>query len=237
MFLFIYSLLKEKKVDSLVVEGKYNLPSWTLIHYCHETINTSIKLNIISLIVDLVKKGKKFSDFSIIPYSFDLYPNKTQKSFTEKQSKKFISIEEDSFIDCEFWRILKKVDRPYVLIKDEEKWEPLLDFEDNINLKIKSIIVNSPPKITFEGIGSTINDLRFGKEREVRTARESDLRQMSQAMDNFSKLLSITEQLENANISQGNKAYLRQLYANIVLKQIDLNERLGINPRQVNERV
>ncbi|MDR1893308.1 MAG: hypothetical protein LBQ61_01280 [Spirochaetales bacterium] len=126
-------------------------------------------------------------------------------------------------------RLIKSQERPNILVKDDDAWLPIYQENKRTTTRIKNISVNSPPLISLEGLGEAINDLRFGKEREIRTEINWQNQQIENAVNNVNKILDSSSKLNDPMIPDGIKAYANEIYNSLLIKQNNLNERIGLN--------
>jgi hypothetical protein len=224
---------------------KYEIPTWTLLQYCKKTLSTAIKFTTILNMLELIKNGKSSNDFAIEIGSKELYPvigniekykeyfiNKYYK-YSEKWERSLVKLLSKDNDSREFWHLISNQERPNVLVKDLSAWLPIYQENKRTATYIKSISVNSPPLISLEGMGEVINDLRFGKEREIRTEIDWQNKQISNAVANISKILDSSAKLNDPMIPDGIRAYAKEIYASLLIKQQNLNERVGLDSAKI----
>jgi hypothetical protein len=112
-------------------------------------------------------------------------------------------------------------------------WLPIYQENKRTATYIKNISVNSPPVISLEGMGEVINDLRFGKEREIRTEIDWQNQQIGNAACNLSKILDSSAKLNDPMIPDWIKAYAKEIYASLLIKQQILNEKIGLGNAKI----
>lgn len=107
-------------------------------------------------------------------------------------------------------------------------------------IKVCDISYHSPIDIGLSGIGSLIehltnagtqarNDSRLQDEHEARMVREA-IQTMGDAID-------VETKLQNANLPEGHKVYLQNMYNALMAKQEKLNEKIGVCSSGVDVRV
>jgi hypothetical protein len=241
----IDEIIDSGNISSITLYGKYTIPAWTLIQYCRGTISNSMKLTSILNMYKLLINGKTSNDFAVEFTSKDLYPiigdkELSNKLFTEKYFRDIDFLEnklmkigkENSSHD--FWYLIKHLERPNVLVKDNSGWPPIYKQENRTAIVLKNVIVESPPLVTFEGLGESINDLRFGKDREIRARINWENQQIRNAAENIEAIAKSSKILNDPNVPDGIKAYGNELYNFLMKKQSALNETIGIERVEID---
>jgi hypothetical protein len=230
---------------NLTLFGKYDVPAWTLIQYCRHIINNSIKFTTIFNVYKLILSGESINNFAIEKYSKELYPiigdyELSKKIFNEKYfqkneylEKNIVRLEREDTQKI-FWNLIRNQERPSVLIKDGNGWLPIYQQENRTSIIIKNISVNSPPSISLEGLGETINDLRFGSDREIQMQIECTNKNILDATNNVTEILKSSKLLNDPLIPEGIKAYGNSIYQSLLEKQSILNEKIGIYKAKIN---
>lgn len=245
MFFFFFAPINSGVIAKLTLNCQYNIPSWTLIQYCKNTIDNALKLTSIINMCKLIISGKTPNDFGVETYSKELYPifdndelherNLVKKYIDRKHDleKKLVLLEKiDSQED--FWRLIKNQKRPNVLVRENNGWFPIYQSEDKTAIQLRVIKVESPPKITLEGLGSVINDLRFGKQREIQTQISWANQQIAQSNLNIEQMLNSTIILNDPRVPDGFKEYAKILYNTLFEKQKELNDAIGIKTTHID---
>ncbi|MDR1836393.1 MAG: hypothetical protein LBQ89_01925 [Treponema sp.] len=218
--------------------GKYSISPWSLIYYCERTINNAIKLSSIINMCKLIISGIKTDDLAVEIYPKDLIQIIVDDRYNQEYNKKYTEQEHDlerkiikaGEIDTlkKFWHLFSCQRRPNVLVRENNKWFPIYESNHRTAIQIRNITVESPPTISFEGLGSTINDIRFGKQREVQAQISWANQEIAQSAKNIYQILNSMEILNNPDIPQGFKMYAKEIYSRLIEKQKLLNDSIGI---------
>jgi hypothetical protein len=241
----IDEMLNTAMVARISLYCKYEIPAWTLLQYCKKTLSTAIKCSTILNMLQLIKDGKSSTDFSIEISSKELYPiiGNIEKynecfinkyfNYSEKWDRSLVKLSSSDDNPQRFWYLIRNQERPNVLVKDSDAWLPIYQENKRTTTYIKNISVNSPPMISLEGMGEVINDLRFGKEREIRTEIDWQNQQIGNAASNISKILDSSAKLNDPMVPEGIKAYAKEIYTSLLIKQQNLNEKIGLGNAKI----
>jgi len=235
----IEEVLNSGEICRLDLYGKYELPPWTITHYCHQTLINSLKMTTIINILKLFDAGKQSHDFLIEIKPKELYPEyddllkKAKKvvkySEIENKPNEIVYLFSKDTSPYDFWRLLKRQDRPNVLVRDENMWVPIYDQDYRTSIQLRSISVNSPPSFSFEGLGQTINDLRFGKDQENRNHINWQNEQIQNISNNVDNIVRNSATMNDPDVPEGIKAYASEIYSSLMHKQAELNDKIGLD--------
>ena len=217
---------KENQICSITLKCSHELLPWSITHYCSTTISNFMKLNTLLSMVDYINQGIPLENFCIDIYPKNLYEFEME-SYSEEQIKdRRILFDTKSVDENKFWKYFYNKERPNVLVKIQNTWYPLYDDKSREAFKIKKIEVNSPAKFTFEGLGESINSLRFGKDREIRNTRDSEIEQLG-------KLIDIQTKLDNSSMLPEHKKVMQAKIDLILNNQKELNDKTGISEVEI----
>ena len=218
--------------------GKHSISPWSLIYYCERTINNAIKLSSILNMCKLIISGIETDDLAVEIYPKDLIQIIAEEQYNQKYYKKYIEQEHDlenKIIKAgkkdtlkKFWHLFSRQRRPNVLVRENNKWFPIYESYHKTAIQIRNITVESPPTISFEGLGSTINDIRFGKQREIRAQITWANQEIAQSAKNTYQIVNSMEIINNPAIPKGFKMYAQEIYSRLIEKQKLLNDLIEI---------
>lgn len=234
-------------------ENTIGIPMWMINNYIKSTCDNYAKLVYIVNIIDiLTDNGSDIVDIGIstesVPIDQDgrdfenklvdflMYPKagKNKKkcclmSYVPEGEKKGFA---HYFISCErpvCFAITKYND--VILLHNPRGDE---------GIKVCDISYHSPIKIGLSGIGSLIEHLTNAGtqvKNDSRLQDEHESRMLGQALHNMGEAIYVKEKLQNANIPEGHKVYLQNMYDAIMAKQEKLNEKIGVCNSGVDVRV
>ena len=207
----------KKTIYRITLEGNEELLSWTISHYMHSIVSTYIKLTTISNIISFVNKGIELQDFIICKSPKDLYKAGKENYSENELENSYISFSEEN----DFWDIFMKKNRPNVFVKINNFWKPVFSDNSNLSLQIRKIEINSPPKFTFEGLGESINALRFGKNIETRLEKKEEIK-------NLADLINIQTLLDNSKMTPEHKRKFQEKIDKLLDNQEELNKKAHI---------
>ena len=165
----------------LTIQSGKSFPSWTFAHYIYALEKNYRKLTIISSIIDLIEAGAEDRNFKVAFESIDVFQDTPISVEKFDRYAHFIS-KSDDYI--EFWRLVGNLDRPAVFYRPpgEQEWQRVYKPEGPEGFRILEAKLESPFIIKIEGVAETINDLRFAKEREKRSADAHEMDMQEKAL-------------------------------------------------------
>ena len=221
----------ENNKGQLRVKSEKSLPIWSIVHYLNRVSINYIKLLTIERVCQALADGCLDEDLIVAEQSaylmsstpFDYDTNITYRTLANKG---------DNY--KEFWNIIKTHHRPIVLRRLNNAFVPVIDIK-NDDLIINNLTVTSPPDLTLSGIGTTLSDLYYAGEREERSRQAHANEQIGQAAQNISQMASAQVMLNNPNLKTGVKSYLEDIMMDIMRKQAELNQEMGLVSASINE--
>jgi len=186
----------------------------------------------------LIISGIETDDLAVEIYPKDIIQIFVDEQYNQEYNKKYIEQKhgfENNIIKAgkidtlkKFWHLFSYQKRPNVLVRENNKWFPVYESHHKTAIQIRNITVESPPMISFEGLGSTINDIRFGKQREIRAQISWANQEIAQGAKNTYQILNSTEIINNPAIPNGFKMYAQEIYSRLIEKQKLLNDLIEI---------
>jgi len=219
-------------VKSLTLTCEKEIPAWSLAHYCRETISNGVKLTILHNMYNLL--FKKYFDFAIKPHTKELNPIISGGNYsknTDFNEKDLIRLE---YFPFDFWYNIKYFVIPDVLVKVDGKWLPIYQQHYRTAIVLKEVSVESPPLFNFQGLGEVIENIRFGADRENRNKIDWENKQIKNSLDNSEQFIKVSKMLNDPNIPDGCKYYLKDLYLSTLKKQFEVNNSIGITTKKID---
>lgn len=237
----VNEILNEGKLANITFYGKYDIPAWTLLHYCKITVNNCIKLTTILNMLKLIENGVDIENFAICTKSKDLYFHNNSHCH-EPTEENLIRFTKKN--GREFLRILIYLERPDIFVNIQNIWLPIYQDMGRTSIRVRKISVESPATVNLIGnlgLAEILHELRFGKEINEREKKEWKNRQEGIALDNANKYLKniqeylkLTESLNNPNISSLQKRYIEQTLILFLNKQSKLNKDAGFEVPEIS---
>lgn len=148
------------------LHGAKDISSAQLTEFLFKTTENYQKLLTIKLLEDYFVR-ENGQDENVFLYKRIKNPFYFETNF-------FLEYQEDQLVFLcrkndpdEFWRLFRKTKTPHVLIFKENQYWPLVDIKSQ-DIKIRKIVVDSPPLISFQGLSEILKILFFGnKEQEA----------------------------------------------------------------------
>lgn len=90
-------------------------------------------------------------------------------------------------------------------------YKEIIEEDDKANLKIKSLVANSPVNLSLEGFEKILNQIFYGKYEEIRKQEQHDLLMLKENLKVGEYLISLEDKMNNVNISNGTKNYIYEM--------------------------
>ena len=264
VFMEIY--LGELPIGYISFSGKDLLPSWAITHYLEQFCINHMKLVTIQKICYLASQGVPDSIFYVSSQSAEIYPNKLFKDkkydntigyfdtpsvmeYSEDDNSNILiksssKKSENNLVETSknedaayFWYIIQNYKRPIVLIKDGDKKIPLYDFSSNEATKIWNLKVQSPPEGIIRGALGAAIDLVQAHIEDEREKNEYINRQLGQSVRNLEDIVRASQCINNPNTPEGVRAYANQALSQILKRQADINNKIGITNIRIDTTI
>lgn len=227
----------------LTVHSGRAFPSWTFSHYISATEINYRRLSTIKRIIDLIAEGHADEDFKVALKSVEIFQDREISVDEFEAYVPFLSKSSDYVM---FWRLIRRLDRPAVFVRSARGrgYEPVFRPWGPEALRIRNAQLESPFRITFEGIADAINALRFSKDRERRSQERHalDMRQGGLAIQKdevalMAEKLDLIDKINSANLSEEAKHEITHHVLGIVANQTDKNGSIDAEFIEVGEGV
>ena len=96
------------------------------------------------------------------------------------------------------------------------------------------VLLLCPPTISFDGLGETINDIRFGKERETRAQLSWKNKEIEQSVRNMEQICNSAKILNDPAVPHGFKMYAEVMYRRYMETQENLNDKMGFKNEHID---
>lgn len=250
-----YNWKMERKISEVKIRGTKTkgMPMWIINNYIKSTCDHYTKLVYILNIIDILSNEE--SDIIDIGISTESVPiDKDGRAFENKLT----AYVKDSKVDTnkekyclmshipeerkkDFWHYFSSCERPicFAITKDNEVIF-LYNPRGSEGIKVCDISYHSPIDIGLGGIGECIEHLvNAGAQvkNDKRLQDEHEARMVTQAMQTLKDGISVQNMLQNAKLPGSHKEYLQNMYDGLMAKQKKLNEKIGICPLEINEKI
>jgi hypothetical protein len=233
-------IVNSSKITTLTLYGKYSIPAWTLIQYCKDTINNAIKITSIVNMCKLIERGKAVYNFAVENHSKDLYQIVDTDDDSYNKEYSYNNITEsgrNTNTSYKFWYLIKKQERPNILVKENNRWFPIYESKYDTAFQIRKIIVESPPLISFEGLGETINALRYAADEEKRKEITWKNQQINQTAENIIKILNCEKIIHEYDIDDGFGLYAKEILNSVFEEQKLISDSIGIKTTRIDIKI
>ncbi|MBP3742149.1 MAG: hypothetical protein J6J00_04105 [Treponema sp.] len=237
--------INSDKLGLLSLKCKSILPSYTLLHYCEELMQTFIKMQSLLNFVDIINEYKvPLENFYIRTQSKELLPYEelnsseiSTLSFDKANETSFICLIFDNECNKEFFEQFKKTQRPDIYVKLQDCLYPLYDFKQKKSVHLKSLSINSPGIMTFIGALGTIVSIYCNIQKEHRDDILSQSQLSGNLLQNTERISNLYKQLNDPNTPEQMKTYIRSILNPVMAKQSQIINNLGINQISIDEIV
>lgn len=233
------NLNEKKEKVSIVGENTEGLPMWSITNYFDELCCNYYKLLMVEQLAYMLNQGNQPINFAIGKMSLPLRPTKrTTNTYLYNYKNTFISLIKNQEVNDEFWNVFKKYSRPmiyYLGTKNRAELSPLYDYTNDEAFKITDISYHCPIESTISAVGSVLISLvEAGRDDKRKIEEHSKIMEILEIvkenayMDQNIKLMQTDIFLNNPNVSEGIKAYIRENRDYIIDKQSRENVYLGV---------
>lgn len=212
------------QMKKMRVKSDTSFPVWSIVHYLNRLSINYLKLLTIERVCEALADGCLDQDLIVAEQSATLM---STTPFLYDSNIKYKTLVNKGDDYKEFWNIIKVHHRPIVFRKFGNNFVPIIDIK-NDDLIINRLTVTSPPDITLSGVANVLTDLYYAEERENRRREAHQNIQIGQAAHNIGQIASAQALLNNPNLGDGFKAYLGGMILDLVEKQVQLNEEMGL---------
>ena len=238
----IDSYLNKQRNAVLTLKCKYILPSYTLLHYCEEFIQTFLKQQTLSNLLDIINEfDVSLSSIYIstkhkelLPYNIKDNSKTNLLSYHDAKFKDFCCLIHNETINSEFFDIFKKLQRPDIYILMDDYLYPLYDINQRSAIHLKSLSVNSPGTMSFFGsidsLSSTFKNLQDNKRADILFKSQLS----GELLNTLERYASLQSKLNSSNIPDGARIYIESLSKEILAKQSQLATYLNIKEMSID---
>lgn len=212
-------------------KGHDKLTSSAISHYIQQTDINYVKLMIVQKICSLISSGVNPDKFVVALKSDDLF-NTENSEYNDFSDFEILAEKENSA--KKFWDTINRYHRPVVFYKQENKYIPIFQYQNENRLIIRKLNVNSPVEFNLEGVGSSMVDLYYASEREQRNRIQWQNEQLGQVVQNVNEIVRASETINNANIPEGIRNYAENIIKHAMLRQSKLNAEIGLTDGSVS---
>ncbi|MCR5189214.1 MAG: hypothetical protein K6C97_09785 [Treponema sp.] len=240
----------DKFVDSdglgeLSIKCKTILPSYTLLHYCEELMQSFIKIQSLINLVDIINEYEiPLNNFFIRTQSKELLPyeelNSSETStlsFEKASETNFICLIFDNECNKEFFEQFKKAQRPDIYVRGQDCLYPLYDFKRKNAIHLKSLSINSPGLMTFIGALGSIVTVYCNLQKDHREDILFQSQLSGNLLQNADRIANLYKQLDDPNTPEQIKTYIRSILDGVMAKQSQIVNTLGIEQISIDEIV
>lgn len=245
----------ENGINEVKVRGTKTIevPMWMINYYIKSTCDNYTKLVYILKIIDIfTNKESDIVDIGISTGSAPVdkdgrdFENKLigyveNSKIRENKEKYCLMSQMPEEGKKDFWHYFSSCERPicFAITKYNEVIL-LYNPRGNEGIKVCDISYHSPIDIGWGGVFECIEHLvNAGSQtrNDKRLQDEHEARMVTQAMQTIGEAINVQDKLQNANLSEGHKAYIQSMYDGLMEKQEKLNEKLGVCRLEIDERI
>lgn len=246
----------KREISEVKIRGTktIGMPIWMINNYIKATCDNYAKLVYIMNIIDIFSnKESNIIDIGISTESVPIiqdgkdFENKLIDHVTgsviehtigpNANKEKYCLISRANERKKDFWYYFSSCERPicFAITQDNEVIL-LYNPRGNEGIKVCDISYHSPIDIGWGGLGLCL-ELLFKDRNDRRLQEEHDAKMVTQAIQTVKEALSIEDMLQNSNLPENRKQYIKTMYDGIMAKQEKLNETLGIYQSGIDMRV
>lgn len=231
-----------KKYDlgqvTLIGENTRELPMWSINYFLQEYCNNYSKLLIIQRICELSQQGIPDKCIFVAKKSADLFPKDSfTNTFQNYNNYDYVVLSEKEEDPEKFWHITLNYVRPIVFYRDCGTSYPIYDFTYDEAIKISRLTYNSPINFDVHGVIDSLIDLAQAPAKQQMYEEEHIARQIEQLADNYNEIARASQTINDPRTSDGIRNYANQGLAQLMKKQGQLNEKLGIRIDRIDSRI
>jgi len=212
-------------------KGHDKLTSSAISHYIQQTDINYVKLMIVQKICSLISDGINPDNFVVASKSDDLF-NTENSEYNDFNDFKILAEKENSA--KKFWDIINRYHRPVVFYKQNNRYIPIFQYQNEDRLIIRKLNVNSPVEFNLEGVGSSMVDLYYASEREQRNRIQWENEQIGQVVQNVNEIARASATINNPNIPEGIRSYAENIIKHAMSRQDKLNTEIGLTNGSVS---
>lgn len=212
-------------------KGHDKLTSSAISHYIQQTDINYVKLMIVQKICSLISDGINPDSFVVASKSDDLF-NTENAEYNDFNDFKILAEKENSA--KKFWDTINRYHRPVVFYKQNNRYIPIFQYQNEDRLIIRKLNVNSPVEFNLEGVGSSMVDLYYASEREERNRIQWRNEQIGQVVQNVNEIARASATINNPNIPEGIRNYAENIIKHAMLRQDKLNTEIGLTGGSVS---
>lgn len=206
-------------------QGKEGLPAWAITHYLQQTEINYQKFVLVERICELISNGLDPNSLVVATSSADVFPKKSIE-YSDFDEFEILVEKEDSA--KKFWHVISRHHRPVVFYREDGRFVPVYEPNDNNSLIIRNVGVNSPVNLSLEGAGGAISDIYYAREREQRNRTQWENEQVGQTARNVEDIVRASSTANSPNVPEGVRAYANAILDQALKRQEKLNEEIGM---------
>lgn len=232
----IEKYIDNQRLGLLTLKCKYVYPSWTLLHYGEQLVQTSLKIQSLFTLLDyFIDLHIDFNTIFIRNSYKEILPTNNLESsktelvpYDEIEDSNYTSLIKNNEINQYFFDIFKNTCRPDIYIAMEKGLYPIYDIKQKNAIHLKNISVNSPGILGFLGALDplTASYCRLKEEDRKKILFSSQLSE--QLLKNMEHMISLDEKLNSPNVTPQMKIYIQNMLDALMMKQAQLVKQLNI---------
>jgi hypothetical protein len=216
--------------SKLNLELKNELPLFALLNYLinlddlyykYLTIEKLIDLYEMKLNEPIIFPKKRYTDYLLGKPKTVLFDQTYINVLIDEKieiDNKIMKNDKNKLSSNLYERIIR-TKHPRLVYEKNNLFYDLIDDYSEDELVLKELKVNSPPLISFDGVDKILKQVVYGDNIERREQEIHEGKVVQQTLDNMERYISLSERLDNSQISNEHKAYIREVLKSTEAKQ------------------